>query len=99
MALLSELVDNEATVIDDLSVNETKTKQIDALLKALKLHGESCLIASAKHDVRLYLSARNIERVKVSPAAELNALDLLEKKKLLISRDALELLRQKNAEK
>jgi large subunit ribosomal protein L4 len=99
MALLSKLVDNEATVIDDLSVNETKTKQIDALLKALKLHGESCLIASAKHDVRLYLSARNIERVKVSPAAELNALDLLEKKKLLISRDALELLRQKNAEK
>jgi large subunit ribosomal protein L4 len=97
MALLSKFIDNEATVIDDLSVAEPKTKTVAAMLKALKLSGESCLIASAKHDVALYLSARNIHRVKVAPAAELNALDLLMQKRLLIARDALESLRAKHA--
>jgi large subunit ribosomal protein L4 len=97
MALLSKLMDNETTVVDDLSVAEPKTKVVAGLLKALKLHGESCLIASTKHDPTLYLSARNIDRVKVSPASELNALDLLERKRLLITREALESLRSKGA--
>src|SRR5262245_29368028 len=97
MALLSKLLDNEATVIDELTVPEPKTKTIASLLKALKLDGESCLIAPARHDPSLYLSARNIERVKVSPAAELNALDLLTKKRLLITREALDALRAKQA--
>ena len=95
MALLSKLMDNETTVIDGLSVAEPKTKEVAGVLKALKLSGESCLIASAKHDPTLYLSARNIDRVKVSPAAELNALDLLTQKRLLITREALESLRKK----
>jgi large subunit ribosomal protein L4 len=97
MALLSKLMDNETTVIDGLTVTEPKTKEVTSVLKALKLTGESCLIASAKHDPTLYLSARNIDRVKVSPAAELNALDLLTQKRLLITREALESLRKKEA--
>jgi large subunit ribosomal protein L4 len=97
MALLSKFLDDETTVIQDLSLAETKTKDVADLLKALKLYGDSCLIAPARHDRSLYLSARNIERVKVSPAPELNALDLLSKKRLLITRDALESLRGKQA--
>ena len=97
MAILSKLEDNEATVIDALNVTEPKTKEVATVLKALKLQGESCLIASAKHDPILVLSARNIDRVKVSPAAELNALDLLSQKRLLITREALEALRRKSA--
>ena len=92
MALLSKLVDNEATVIDALNVAEPKTKEVTSVLKALKIDGQSCLIAPAKHDPILYLSARNIDRVKIAPAAELNALDLLSQKRLLITRDALESL-------
>jgi len=94
MALLSKFLDNEATVIDGLTVTEPKTKDVVAVLKALKLNGQSCLIAPAKHDATLWLSARNINRVKVTPAAELNALDLLAKKRLLITREALESLRK-----
>ena len=93
MAILSKLLDNEATVVTDLSLAQPKTREIAAVLKALKLQGESCLIAPAKHDANLWMSARNIHRVKVSPAPELNALDLLSQKRLLITREALESLR------
>src|SRR5487761_2532373 len=39
MALLSRLQDHETVVIDDLTLDEMKTKQIAGLLKALKLSG------------------------------------------------------------
>lgn len=94
MAILSKLQDNETTVIDTLAVAEPKTREIVGVLKALKIDGQSCLISPAKHDPVLWLSARNINRVKVTPAAELNALDLLSQKRLLITRDALESLRK-----
>ena len=97
MALLSKLLDNEATVIDGLSFSEPRTREMAAVLKALHLEGESCLISPAKHDPILWKSARNIDRVKVSPAPELNALDLLTQKRLLITRDALESLRKQPA--
>ena len=90
MALLSKLLDNETTVVNELSFAEPRTRDMAAVLKALKLDGESCLIAPARHDTNLWKSARNIDRVKVSPAPELNALDLLTQKRLLITRDALE---------
>src|SRR5579862_9833008 len=44
MALLSKFQDQEAVVIDDLSLPEIKTKQVVSMLKALKLDGKSCLI-------------------------------------------------------
>jgi large subunit ribosomal protein L4 len=94
MALLSKLLDNEATVVEGLSFSEPKTREMAGVLRALKLDGQSCLIALARHDANLWKSARNIPRVKVSPAAELNALDLLTQKRLLITREALESLRQ-----
>src|ERR1700716_2165230 len=43
MALLSKFQDNEAVVIDELTLNEVKTKQVTGLLKALKLQGVTCL--------------------------------------------------------
>jgi large subunit ribosomal protein L4 len=95
MALLSKLMDDETTVLQDLAVAEPKTKTVAALLSALNLAGQSCLIAPAKHDRMLYLSARNIDRVKVSPVADLNALDLLARKRLVITREALDSLREK----
>ena len=98
MAILSKLLDNETTVVNELSFTEPTTREMAAVLKALKLDGESCLIAPVRHDPNLWKSARNIDRVKVSPAPELNALDLLTQKRLLITRDALESLRGKPAE-
>src|SRR6266567_2943220 len=44
MAILSKFQDNEAVVLDDLTLGEVKTKQVATLLKALKLHETTCLI-------------------------------------------------------
>src|SRR5262250_293420 len=45
MALLSKFQDQEAVVIDDLTLPEIKTQQMVGILKALKLDDNTCLIS------------------------------------------------------
>jgi large subunit ribosomal protein L4 len=94
MAVLSKFQDNEALILDDLTINEVKTKQMAGLLKALKLQGITCLLGTKDYDKNVYLSARNIPEVKVLPASQFNAYTVLRQKRLLLTRAALDELRQ-----
>jgi large subunit ribosomal protein L4 len=93
MALLSKFQDQEALVIDELSLTETKTKQMAGIFKALKLEGTTCLVGTAGHDPHVYRSARNIPGVEVAPASQFNAYAVLRPKRLLLTRAALDELR------
>lgn len=95
MAVLSKFQDEEAVILDDFALSEIKTKQVVGILQALKLNGKSCLISMAGQDETLYKSARNIHGVEVLPASQLNAYIVLRQKRLLLTRAALEELRQK----
>jgi large subunit ribosomal protein L4 len=97
MAILSKFQDNEALVLDDLNLTEIKTKQVVDMLKALKLSDTTCLLGLADYDKKVYLSARNIGSVKVMPAKEFNAYTVLRQKRLVLTRAALDVLRQKPA--
>jgi large subunit ribosomal protein L4 len=95
MALLSKFQDGEAIVVDRLAVAEPKTRTIVAMLKALGVDRQSCLLAIAGANNEVWRSARNIETVQVSPCADLNAYDLLHQKRLVITREAIDQLRAK----
>ena len=89
MALLSKFQDNEAVVVDGLKVDRPKTKQMMGVLKALKLEGQTCLLATTG-DKNVYLSARNIQGVEVAPVRELNAYMLLRRKRLVLTKPAID---------
>lgn len=93
MALLSKFADNEAIVLDGLQVDGFKTRVIVDMLKALEVAGESVLLVTAERDEAVWRSARNIERVQVLPASDLNAYALLHQKRLVIAREAIDGLR------
>jgi large subunit ribosomal protein L4 len=99
MAILSKFQDQEAVVVDDLGLTEIKTKTVAGILKALKLQDTSCLIATAGLDPVAYKSARNIKGVEVLPAAELNTYAVLRPKRLVLTRAALDQLRQAGKKK
>jgi large subunit ribosomal protein L4 len=106
MAILSKFLDKQAIVIDELALNAPKTKEMAGLLKAIKIGtkttetGEktlslldtTVLIGTAKLDPNVYKSARNIDGVKVLPAAEFNCYTVLKQKRLVLTRAALEAL-------
>ena len=93
MALAAKLRDAEVTLIDELKFDGPKTKDMAAVLKALNLTGGSLLVTTAEHDVNVFKSARNIDRVDVAPVSGLNALNLLRPKRVLITKAALEAIR------
>lgn len=94
MALASKLRDEQVILIDDLKFDAPKTKDMAGILKALKWDGTSLMVATADHDVNVYKSARNIDKVTISPVAGLNALNILSPRRLLMTRAALDAVKQ-----
>ncbi|HEV7222550.1 MAG TPA: 50S ribosomal protein L4 [Pirellulales bacterium] len=95
MALASKIRDEQIVVIDELAFSAPKTKDMAAILRALKCEGSSLLVATAAHDVNVYKSARNIAGVSVSPVAGLNALSVLAPRRMLVTKAALDAIRQR----
>ncbi len=90
MAIRSKIDDGETVVIEDFGLSEPKTQQMAAVLKALGLEGTSTLVATADQDLVVYKSGRNIAGITVQPVRELNALSVLKPRRMLITRDALD---------
>jgi large subunit ribosomal protein L4 len=80
------------TVVDELAVDEFKTKRVAEILTALGLAGQSVLIAIAEADEKLEISARNLDRVGVIRVEGLNVYDVLRHAKLVLTRAAVEAL-------
>jgi large subunit ribosomal protein L4 len=98
MAIASKIRDSQLVVIEDLSFAAPKTKDMAAILKALKCGNQSLLVATAAHDENVYKSARNIADVTISPVEGLNALNVLLPRKMLVTRAALDALRKRASE-
>ena len=70
-ALSSKVQDNEIIVLDALSCDEIKTKQITNLLKNLNVN-EKALIVLPENDKNIVLSARNIKGVDTTYVGSIN---------------------------
>ena len=96
MAILSKIVDDEITVLDELSFSGPKTSEMVALLGALGLSGKKVLLATAGHDPVIWKSARNLENACTMRASDLNAYAILKQKQLVLTRETLDLLKLGN---
>lgn len=96
MALLSKFQDDQVRIVDQVQFNEPKTKQIVGLVSKLGLDVSKVLLTTESHDVNVWKSARNVAGLRVSPAADLNAYDLLHQRMLVVTRSALDRLRGKS---
>jgi len=93
MAIAKRIASEDIVIIDELNFAGPKTKEMATILKALKLTGTSTLVTTAALDQNVYKSARNIDRVTVSPVAELNALSVLTPRKMLVTKAALDAIK------
>jgi large subunit ribosomal protein L4 len=94
MAIRSKVESGEMVVVDELSFEEPRTKEMAAVLQALNLGAETTLVTTAEYDVNVYKSARNIDGVTVSPVADLNALAILQPRRMLVTKGALDAICQ-----
>lgn len=87
-ALSSKVNANEIIVLDVLSIDAPKTKDMVKILSNLKVE-KKALIVSLDADQNIALSARNIPGVKAVDATGINVLDLLHHDALVITKDAV----------
>ena len=86
-ALSSRVAENKIFVIDDLSVDEIKTKKMTKLLAGLGV--EKALVVTGEKDEKVALSARNIPAVRTIASNSINVYDILKYENLVISKDAV----------
>ena len=87
-ALSSKVLTNELVVLDSLSLEAIKTKEVVKVLDALNTGKKTLIVLSEKDDV-IYRSARNIAGVKVSLVNTLNVYDILNCDTMLVLKDAV----------
>ena len=75
---------------------EFTVREMAAILKALGLGG-TLLVAVAECDANIYKSIRNLTDVSVLPVDDLNALEVLRPKRMLMTKAALDAFREKVA--
>lgn len=95
MAIASKIRDAELVVVDKLDFQAPSTKEMAGVLNALGLTGVTTLITVPDYDANAYKSARNIPGVSISPVSDLNALSVLTPTRMLVTRDALDRLKQR----
>ena len=88
-ALLAKLESNEIRVLDDIRLEQPKTKNVAAIFKALGLE-RSVLLALPGHDETIERCARNIDRTTLTTVNQLNAWDIMQNRVLLTTRAGLE---------
>lgn len=86
-ALTSKVQDNQMVVVEALSFDAPKTKQMVEVLKAFD--AKKTLIVTGESNEVLYKSARNIADVQIMPVNNINVYDLLKFEKLIITKDAV----------
>lgn len=87
-ALSAKLADGEIVVVDQLSFEKPSTKQAAEVLKNLGLEGRVTIIVPDE-DVNTFLSFRNLPKVRTIGVSELNTLDFIDNKALVLTEAAL----------
>lgn len=87
-ALSQKVIDEKFVVVEGLSFDQPRTKEFKAVLSNLNLSDKTLLVLESDND-NTYLSARNLNNVKVIDDQNLNVLDLVNYDNVLITKDAL----------
>ncbi|TWT42251.1 50S ribosomal protein L4 [Phycisphaerae bacterium RAS1] len=92
-AVLAKIQSSDACIVDGLIFDAPKTRRFAAMLH--KVHADrGCVFATRGADAMLHRSGRNIPKIDVMDVAELNAQQILLRRKLIFTRDAFAAFRE-----
>jgi large subunit ribosomal protein L4 len=79
-------------ILEDPKFDAAKTKDFKAMLEALNLTNEKVLLVLGEKNDNVYLSSRNLGRVKVVTADSVNTYDVLNAKKVVLAESSIEVI-------
>jgi large subunit ribosomal protein L4 len=94
--VLSERVRRDALcVLDKLECSKPKTKPFAAMVQKLSTEGKKTLFVTGDASDNVLLSARNIPKLTLRRAGDVNALDVLNAARVVLVQDAVEILEKR----
>ena len=91
-ALTSKAAEGQIIVVEDFTFEAPKTKEFVKFANNLKIADKKSLLVLAGQNKNVYLSARNIQNVKVMTASQLNTYLILDNKVIVMSEGAVEVV-------
>jgi large subunit ribosomal protein L4 len=88
MVLSQKLKDKQLVVLDKIE-SEGKTKEMAKSLAKLPCNGQATLVALPNYDKKIFLATRNIKKTSIEDARNLNVLQLLNYKYLLLTKESI----------
>ena len=85
--------ENEIILLDELKLNEVKTKAVVKMLKDVNA-AKKAMIVTAASDADVLRAANNIPDVKVSHVGMLNVVDILKYDSFIVTKDAIGLIEE-----
>ena len=97
IALSSKLKDKELVVLNEVKMDNWKTKEMAAVIKKISelfksKHASILLITDKKMKDTVERIVRNLPKVDIIEAKNLNALDIVARKNLIIFKDSIEVI-------
>ena len=88
--LLSDRVrGNALSILDAVSLEEPKTRMMVEMLSKLVPNGKKTLIVTSSNEKNIVLAVRNLPKVTITTASDLNVVDLLDAVNVLVAQSAL----------
>ena len=91
-ALTSRVAENKFVVVDELKLDEIKTKKFVEVLGNLKV--EKALVVLNDMDANVIASAKNIPTVKTAQTNEINVYDILKYDTVVVTKDAVKTIEE-----
>ena len=88
-ALSTKVLNNQLIIVEDFSFETPKTKAFNNIVKSFNNAGTNFLLVVPTVSKNLNLSARNLPKVKVSSAADLNTYDVMKASTLVITKSSI----------
>ena len=86
-AFSSKVLENALVVVDAITLDSYKTKEVVKMLAALNVEGKALIVEAQKNE-KLIKSAANIPGVKTALTNTINVYDIVNADKLVVSKDA-----------
>jgi large subunit ribosomal protein L4 len=94
MVLSAKAKDNLLILLDKIKLDKAKTREISEIFKKLPCKEKKSLLILPAMDKNIIIAARNIPEIKAVQAKDLNLLDLLSFKCLVMPKEAIKIIKE-----
>ncbi|MBN9293520.1 MAG: 50S ribosomal protein L4 [Flavobacteriia bacterium] len=91
-ALSYKAKSNDLIIVEDFNFEAPKTKSFIGFVSNLELNNEKILLILGSQNDNVYLSSKNLKKVKVVTAETVNTYDILNAKKVVLAESSIEVI-------